>query len=384
MNCLSWNCRGLGSLRAVRLFGDLLKSRNPDFVFLSETLVETKVIKKLSEKFGFFDYFAIDKVGRGGGLAIMWKRTIDCRVVNHSINYIDVHIMNRSNVDWRLTCFYGLPERNRRHDSWNLIRSLVKHDNIMWCIYGDFNNMLFVTDKSGSHGHPQSLLDGFKAAIEDSSLVELDLTGVNSHHDPILLELFNSEFSRKQFRFKFENTWLHEPSFREEVSNQWKEIPRMHLLPKLMSISSFMAKWGRNFFHKFRDKVKKQKAILNELIDRSDEEGVRCYFGERRKLEELLLHEEQYWKQRAKAFWLTEGDTNSKFFHATTSKRKKSNFISHLVNNENEIISSHDDMCREAVEYFKSVFTGANSSSVNVDDEVDRVISDAQNEKAYI
>lgn len=106
----------------------------------------------------------------------MWKRTVDCRVVDHSNNYIDVHIMNRSDVDWRLTCFYGLPERNRRHESWNLIRSLVKHDNIPWCIYGDFNDMLFVTDKSGSHSHPQSLLDGFKAAVEDSGLMELDLT----------------------------------------------------------------------------------------------------------------------------------------------------------------------------------------------------------------
>ncbi|XP_074346921.1 uncharacterized protein LOC141685732 [Apium graveolens] len=239
MNYLSWNCRGLGSLRAVRVFGDLLKSRNPDLVFLSETLVESKVIKELAEKFDFFDYFVVDRVGRGGVLALMWKRSVGCKVVDHSKNYIDLHIMVGQVVDWRLTYFYGFPESNRRQESWNLIRSLVKHDNIPWCIFGDFNNMLFVSDKAGSHLHPQSLLEGFKSAIEDSGLVELDLIGgafmweksrgtenwvrerldrafaddpwwrkfslcklsvthsIKSDHDPIFLEPVNVEFSRK-------------------------------------------------------------------------------------------------------------------------------------------------------------------------------------------
>lgn len=63
MKLLSWNCRGLGSPRAVRLLGDLFKSHHPDFVFLSETLVEKKVIKEVVDKFGFFDFFAVDRVG---------------------------------------------------------------------------------------------------------------------------------------------------------------------------------------------------------------------------------------------------------------------------------------------------------------------------------
>lgn len=67
--------------------------------------------------------------------------------------------------------------------------------------------------------------------------------------------------------------------------------------------------------------------------------GVKQYFEEKNKLNELLYHEELYWKQRAKAHWLTEGDTNSKFFHAAASKRKKMNHIHHLINNEGDIQS---------------------------------------------
>lgn len=37
--------------------------------------------------------------------------------------------------------------------------------------------MLNIKDKKGTHVHPQNLLDGFKKAVEDCNLVELDLMG---------------------------------------------------------------------------------------------------------------------------------------------------------------------------------------------------------------
>ncbi|XP_074377634.1 uncharacterized protein LOC141719152 [Apium graveolens] len=328
----------MGNLCAVRIFGDLIKSHNPDFIFLAETLVEGKNIKELAEKFGFVEYFAVDRVGRGGGLAVMWKHNLVCQVVDSSNNFIDVHVIEGQNVAWRLTCFYGYPERNRCQESWNLLRGLVKNDGIPWCVFDDFNDMLYVSDKKGPHPHPRSLLDGFKLAIEDCGLTELDLTGgdftwekskgtenwvweridrafandlwwrkfplyklsvshvIKSDHDPIMLEPTHVEFSRKQFRFRFENTWLNELSFKEEVTRFWGNIPKIHLLPKLLSVSSFMARWGRMFFHKFRDKVKKQKEVIGELVNREDEEGVKRYFEETKKLDELLVHEELYWK----------------------------------------------------------------------------------------
>ncbi|XP_074355844.1 uncharacterized protein LOC141695503 [Apium graveolens] len=214
----------------------------------------------------------------------MWKRSVGCNVVDSSNNHIDVHIMEGSRVSWRLTCYYGYPEREKRHDAWCFLRWLVRSDNIPWCIVGDFNDMLCASDKMGPHPHPQLLLDGFKAIIDECGLLEVDLKGgdyswekskgklnwvrerldrafadanwwrkfplcklsvihtIKSDHDPILLELVNTEFSRKQFRFKFENTWLHEPSFKEEVVHYWEDIPKIHLLPKLLSVSSFMVR----------------------------------------------------------------------------------------------------------------------------------------------
>lgn len=40
-----------------------------------------------------------------------------------------------------------------------------------------------------------------------------------SYHEPIKLNLFNTVVTEKQFRFKFENTWLKEAEFYSEVAN---------------------------------------------------------------------------------------------------------------------------------------------------------------------
>ncbi|XP_074374553.1 uncharacterized protein LOC141714959 [Apium graveolens] len=93
--------------------------------------------------------------------------------------------------------------------------------------------------------------------------------------------------SRKQFRFRFENSWLKEPSFKEEVVRWWKQIPVMNIIPKHILMAKCMSKWGRQFFHKFGEKVKQQKEILSALINREDDIGVANYFEERDKLNEL-------------------------------------------------------------------------------------------------
>ena len=80
-----------------------------------------------------------------------------------------------------------------------------------------------------------------------------------------------------------------------------------------------MARGVRKFFHKFRDKIKKMKEVLQSLVNCEDDLSVKEYFVEKNKLDRLLEQEEVYLKQRAKQFWLTEGKTNSKYFHAAAS-----------------------------------------------------------------
>ncbi|XP_074356116.1 uncharacterized protein LOC141695803 [Apium graveolens] len=377
MNCLSWNCRGLGNPRAIRVLSDLVKVRKPDFLFLSETFSNASRIEVLRIKFGFFQCFSVDSVGHSGGLAVFWKHQVNCEISGFSRNHVDV-VFNENNVaSWRLSCFYGFPERHRRSNSWHFIRTLAGVSNLPWCIFGDFNDLLHQSDKTGGkytwekgRGTDRWVRERLDRAFVSSSwlrkfpLCKLIVHHVTySDHDPINLDLLSVNCSRKQFRFKFENTWLEEPAFRKDVVDHWLDLPSIHILPKLISVSSFMARWGRNFFHKFREKIKKLKDSLSKLVDRTDTTGLSLYFAEREKLDELLRLEEVYWKQRAKTFWLAEGDENTKFFHANASARRKTNRIGFLERETGEHVDNHEDMCHMVRDYFSEVFKGDQRNS---------------------
>lgn len=191
-------------------------------------------------------------------------------------------------------------------------------------------------------------MEGFNSAIEDCQLSKLNLYGGNfmwekgrganawvrekldrafatmtwwlrfplcnlkvshtscSDHEPLPLELFYTDISWKALRFRFKNIWLKEPSFVKEVTAVW-EVPNVHLLPKLIDVTSFMARWGRSFCHKYREKIKKHKTVLASLVDWTDEQSVKEYLEDRVKLNTLLLLEETYRKQRAKFFGYPRG-----------------------------------------------------------------------------
>lgn len=151
--------------------------------------------------------------------------------------------------------------------------------------------------------------------------------------------------------------WLSDKNFVKEVTEVWRALPPIHLLPKLLEVSSFMARWGKTFFHKFRKKIKEHKANLDKLVDCTDHQSMQDYISEKKKLNQLLSSEETYWKQRAKLFWLKEGDENTRFFHSSATAREKANRISFLLNNEGDRVEDHEGMCRIVCDYFTTLFT---------------------------
>lgn len=141
MNCLSWNCRGLGNPRAVRCLGDVPRTHKPDIIFPIKTLSLDARINELCSNFKYSSYFTVDSVGRIEGLALIWKHNVLSQVVGYSSNFIDVHILDNGMASWKLSGFYGYPERSRRRDSWALIRSLSAASSLSWCMIGDFDDI---------------------------------------------------------------------------------------------------------------------------------------------------------------------------------------------------------------------------------------------------
>ena len=53
MRCISWNCRGLGNSRSIQNLGEIIR-------------------------------FVVNIVGRGGGLALLWKQPMTCNLLSFS------------------------------------------------------------------------------------------------------------------------------------------------------------------------------------------------------------------------------------------------------------------------------------------------------------
>lgn len=98
-------------------------------------------------------------------------------LIGYSVNFIDVKILLPDTSQWRLTGYYGFPERQRRQHSWNLLRDLSTKSTIPWCCVGDFNDLLAQSEKRGRLPHPVRLINDFWGTVEDCDFTDIGMTG---------------------------------------------------------------------------------------------------------------------------------------------------------------------------------------------------------------
>ena len=73
MKVLSWNVRGLGSLRKQRLLKKKIMQEKLDLVFLQETKCTNQKLDELGKRLGrHLEHLAVEGNGMSGGLATFW------------------------------------------------------------------------------------------------------------------------------------------------------------------------------------------------------------------------------------------------------------------------------------------------------------------------
>ena len=60
--------------------------------------------------------FSVDRLGRGGGLAMLWRMD-GVSVMGYSPNRIDLLVQEEGRPSWRFIGYYGFPERHRRAEA---------------------------------------------------------------------------------------------------------------------------------------------------------------------------------------------------------------------------------------------------------------------------
>lgn len=57
-------------------------------------------------------------------------------------SYVDVKVHVADMNEWRLTGMYGEPDRNKRRNTWELLRNFPRDAYLSWCLLGDLKNVL--------------------------------------------------------------------------------------------------------------------------------------------------------------------------------------------------------------------------------------------------
>ncbi|XP_074347588.1 uncharacterized protein LOC141686452 [Apium graveolens] len=296
--------------------------------------------------------FTVEAQGRSGGLTLLWKDQIQVNLQSMSINHIDVVISIPDMQTWRMTGFYGEPNRNHRRRTWELLRNLSRENNLPWCTIGDMNNILQQEDKRGGMSSPQWLLDGFSDTIEEAGLNDLELHG--------------HQFTWERGRGT--ENWVEIRLDRALASSSWLELFPYAKLYNLEGSPSDHSAIFLDTTHK-----------VSELRRKRDDLSIKEYKEVKHQLFLILDQKEILWRQRSKQFWLNAGDKNTKYFHATCNKRRRLNQIVKLKDESGKWFDWQNGLQALIESFYRDLFTAGQVELEGVIDCVSQSIYEEQN-----
>jgi hypothetical protein len=252
------------------------------------------------------------------------------------------------------------------------MRELNQNNNLPCLIIGDFNEILFSTEKEGGNPRPQGFMDAFRDALMDCGLEDLAFSGdaftwkrgrirerldrgvangawlvmhlaasvqhldyIRSDHRPILVDTKEDVHQPSTKQKCFEAKWLQEKGFQEKLQQTWEavtnEYPTNNILAKLNKLHGVLHEWDANVLQNPRKSLKRAQKKLEKAMNglmNNDNEVVAKEMAE--LIDLLLEQEETHWMQRSRANWLKHGDRNTSFFHHYATTRRKFFFIKNL------------------------------------------------------
>ncbi|KAJ9564765.1 hypothetical protein OSB04_000731 [Centaurea solstitialis] len=297
---------------------------------------------------------------------------------------------------------YGPNSITERKELWKKLRTIISNEDIKWCVFGDFNEVRSKEERLNST-LVQRGVDDFNDFIEESGLVEIPMFGrrytrisddgiklskldrfltsqnfgwcwknlgvkaverSGSDHTPLVLGEDKTDFGPKPF--KFFDAWLKEESLEPVVREAWSHEshssePDRVLRDKLKFVKQKIKEWSKEKFGSLDKKLEDARNECNRLENKAEEVGwtetERGKWLESRKLC-LDLEEKKggMLRQKAKLRWLTEGDENSKYFHATLKHRERKNTIRGLEIN-GEWVEDPKRVSAHIADFFKNKFS---------------------------
>lgn len=149
-------------------------------------------------------------------------------------------------------------------------------------------------------------------------------------------------------------------------------------MEKMVRCCAKLEAWGGGLIRDMKQRMLKYRQTMKRLRNRRDVVGLRQYEKARWHYLKLLEKKEIFWRQRAKQFWLRDGDKNTRFFHKYASARKEQNMIKKLKDDSGEWTEKEEEIQGIITKYFENIFSASNTEERLSDRIVFKQVAEAQ------
>lgn len=272
---------------------------------------------------------------------------------------------------------YGANDVNTRKELWRALEDVRPSIDTPWLVLGDFHVIRFAHEKDGGGMLNWHAMEDLNVCIDNMMLLELPTAGkqftwTNSSHgtariatrldralcNDAWLELYpgascfvgdrelsdhnalvlrvDAALQPRRSLFKFVNAWTWHTGFLDVVRDAWAShhegTPMYRLVSKLDVVRVRLREWSRSEFGDVSRRVSRAREGLEqarlEAIANPDQADVQAQVRAcEDDLAMRLAVEESVARQGSRIKWLLEGDSNTRFFHATIRARRARNTI---------------------------------------------------------
>ncbi|KAH9745843.1 reverse transcriptase domain-containing protein [Citrus sinensis] len=346
---------------------------------------------------GFEYSHRVEAEGFAGGIWLLWQNVIEVEVrLNHK-QFIHFKISKNKNfVSW-ITAVYASPNPMVRKQLWNHLDSLALSVKEPWLIGGDFNSILYASEKQGGAALQSRGCGLFRQWFDDNQIYDLKFKGprftwsrgfllkrldralcnnewllkftdnsvlhlpkVASDHRPVLVRfgrIVRGHHGNRPFRFLA--SWLTHDQFNNFVKQTWD--PQASYSDAASTFVKEVKVWNREAFGNIFQRKRVLMAQINGIqaaLEKYSSRGLMHLEAQLRKdLEIVMGQEEILWWQKSRKDWIMHGDRNTRFFHQKTIVRKRRNRIEAIQESSGNWLYNEEEIRNHGMGYFLELFT---------------------------
>ncbi|KAA3476013.1 reverse transcriptase [Gossypium australe] len=363
MKLLSWNVRGLGTGSSkASVYAEVTES--PSGLLFMETKICRGRIKRIRHRCEYVNGIEVESVGTKEGLCLAWKQGVNVTLCQFSRRHIDV-VIDDDEVKgkWRFTGFYGSPYERDRNNSWEELRTLYTGESFPWFVCGDFNEIMYGSEKKGGVPRNERRMEVFREVLVDCGLMDMGFSGRwftwERGNLPVtnIRERLDRGVANEEWQNMFPDGSI--GHLTHSMSDHCLLLLKTKREETGAKVSSF--KFETCWAGKIQGDRKGRKALLNNrlseiLAEDRDEQNMAELVDTKVQLNLEIDKDERYWEQRARINWLKFGDRNTVFFHSQVSSRRRRNMIQKLQSNNGQVAENIPDIKNIARNYFQNLF----------------------------